>query len=1065
MKAIRFRVASRKYRSKLDFKNAYEQIRLALESVAKSGFITPSGTFVSRVMQQGDTNAPDTMHRVSHIRYLDIVFQTLRHYRFFLSRSKVDLLAPQLEALGSIIDDSGISVDPSKMDAILHPARRSQRNHRSPSFGPSDLNTFLTAQRSLTRSTRFANLPPTSPSDLPMDPLSVPLPADVLSDTAGAWLGDNAASVASSHRSAKLLTRRHHAQEAFEAAAAQRRAEFLAEEERLKQEMDEAMSVADVKSEAGRKNPRPEGSAVEAEAEVMRRRLEDLKREAEALERLIAQRATGLRPRPSPSSSTSPSPLPSIPRLATFGIKVKVKVKEPKPWTGEFDMVKREGWIKTAALYLAGLELDVEAVLDEHLTPFPFYTIRSLFSSEAANGSISPQAWFDARNGRIPFTSVQGVFEALRSHWADDHAAEQALSRYRAARQGNLRARDFGAALDALADACFDRKIDDLDRRTTFVVGLQAQVQDFVRTQLASLKALGKPEATFDEVVRIAALTDGLASFSSKKQSPLSSSPQPGSKKTSTNDLSPSPSKPSFPSPRPATTCTQDALNWQSKHPAAGKADWFDARAHSTNKPVRCYNCGEIGSHFSRSCTASRKDPKGVIVAMLSKLRISSLSTPSSPSSTPSIATSNWFTPLDERGKRGRGLGSTPSVPFSSVSTPPPSSSPASPASSSLRPIDSPSAPIETSSLTLSSLVEPSATAVAPPSVSPGHPEEGAAPGLDSKEAQASGFAPLLESVKKKRKRAHSSKSFSLPPEVADSPLTIPSWFSAKGINRIKGTSLIDSGAQADVLSPDPVHRMGLEVRRLVAPVHADLAADGQQVRLSLFASANVTVGNIVKKGRSFFVLPLPSGIDAILGVPWLKDAGVAVSASSLFVALSGPSEKIFDFNTGCFVEQPDKNFEDLGFVKRSMMDDEFGSFTMCAIRAGVEPALVQEAVESIDLEPHNPLLDIPDDEDPSADLSEEEADEQLTALLSEFDDIFVDSLPGPPPFRPINHRIVLMDDEKKIRPHVIRMPDRYKAQWTAHLRKFVDSGFWSPAALDSACAMFAVPKHDKTQA
>ncbi|GAA5993948.1 hypothetical protein JCM11641_007864 [Rhodosporidiobolus odoratus] len=146
MKAVRFRVASRRYRSKLDFKNAYEQIRLALESVAKSGFITPSGTFVSRVMQQGDTNAPDTMHGVcammflkslgrfldvfyddvfiyshtrrAHLRYLEITFQTLRHYQFFLSRSKVDLLAPRLKALGAVIDDAGILVEPSKMDAI-----------------------------------------------------------------------------------------------------------------------------------------------------------------------------------------------------------------------------------------------------------------------------------------------------------------------------------------------------------------------------------------------------------------------------------------------------------------------------------------------------------------------------------------------------------------------------------------------------------------------------------------------------------------------------------------------------------------------------------------------------------------------------------------------------------------------------------------------------------------------------------------------------------------------------------------------------------------------------------
>ncbi|GAA5988190.1 hypothetical protein JCM11641_001605 [Rhodosporidiobolus odoratus] len=146
VKGVRSRLGAHRYRTKLDFKNAYEQIRLALESVAKSGFVTPSGTFVSRVMQQGDTNAPDTMHRVcammfekamgrfldvfyddvfiyshtrrAHLRYLEIVLTSLRHYRFFLSRSKVDLMAPSLKALGCIIDDTGVSVDPSQWDSV-----------------------------------------------------------------------------------------------------------------------------------------------------------------------------------------------------------------------------------------------------------------------------------------------------------------------------------------------------------------------------------------------------------------------------------------------------------------------------------------------------------------------------------------------------------------------------------------------------------------------------------------------------------------------------------------------------------------------------------------------------------------------------------------------------------------------------------------------------------------------------------------------------------------------------------------------------------------------------------
>jgi hypothetical protein len=73
--------------------------------------------------------------------------------------------------------------------------------------------------------------------------------------------------------------------------------------------------------------------------------------------------------------------------------------------------------------------------------------------------------------------------------------------------------------------------------------------------------------------------------------------------------------------------------------------------------------------------------------------------------------------------------------------------------------------------------------------------------------------------------------------------------------------------------------------------------------------------------------------------------------------------------------------------------------------------------------------------------------------------------LPGPPPFRPVNHTIELANEDEKVCPRAIRRPDRYAEQWSAHLRKFVSTGFWSPAALDSACSLFAVPKHDKTKA
>lgn len=146
MRELRNRVASHRIRSKLDMKAAYEQIRLTPDSVRLSGFVTPNGTFVSHVMQQGDANAPDTMHcviymmfqacigrfldafyndilvyshtRRAHLRYLRIILSSLRHYKFYLSRSKVELMVPRMEALGMVIDQEGISVVPERWEMI-----------------------------------------------------------------------------------------------------------------------------------------------------------------------------------------------------------------------------------------------------------------------------------------------------------------------------------------------------------------------------------------------------------------------------------------------------------------------------------------------------------------------------------------------------------------------------------------------------------------------------------------------------------------------------------------------------------------------------------------------------------------------------------------------------------------------------------------------------------------------------------------------------------------------------------------------------------------------------------
>jgi hypothetical protein len=70
---IRLEVAGATVRSKIDFSDAYEQIRIEPEDVWKSAFATIYGTYVSHTMQIGDCNAPATFQRVMTMLFRDYI--------------------------------------------------------------------------------------------------------------------------------------------------------------------------------------------------------------------------------------------------------------------------------------------------------------------------------------------------------------------------------------------------------------------------------------------------------------------------------------------------------------------------------------------------------------------------------------------------------------------------------------------------------------------------------------------------------------------------------------------------------------------------------------------------------------------------------------------------------------------------------------------------------------------------------------------------------------------------------------------------------------------------------
>ena len=148
MEGMLRRTASKRYRTMLDMKNAYEQIRVIPEHVPRTTVTTPDGNMISHVVQQGDCNAPATHQALmnhlfsafigrfmdiylddiviysdsldEHIKHVKSVMDILRKEKLYLSRSKLHFLPPELKLLGRIIDDQGIRMDSEKVDSVMH---------------------------------------------------------------------------------------------------------------------------------------------------------------------------------------------------------------------------------------------------------------------------------------------------------------------------------------------------------------------------------------------------------------------------------------------------------------------------------------------------------------------------------------------------------------------------------------------------------------------------------------------------------------------------------------------------------------------------------------------------------------------------------------------------------------------------------------------------------------------------------------------------------------------------------------------------------------------------------
>jgi len=140
-------VAAHKYWSKIHLGDGYYNIGIEEDSEQHSTFLMHMGYYRSRIMQQGDGNAPTTMIQPRYEIFKDMVFKDLIIYiddiiifsdaneehvatlrkvqqgllngKFWLKASKCQFFTNRLDILGHILTPDGLHMDPKKIKKVL----------------------------------------------------------------------------------------------------------------------------------------------------------------------------------------------------------------------------------------------------------------------------------------------------------------------------------------------------------------------------------------------------------------------------------------------------------------------------------------------------------------------------------------------------------------------------------------------------------------------------------------------------------------------------------------------------------------------------------------------------------------------------------------------------------------------------------------------------------------------------------------------------------------------------------------------------------------------------------
>ncbi|GJV98207.1 putative reverse transcriptase domain-containing protein [Tanacetum coccineum] len=104
------------YFSKIDLRSGYHQLRVHEDDIPKTAFRTRYGHFEFTVMPFGLTNALATQEE--HEIHLGLVLELLKKEKLYAKFSKCELWLREVHFLGHVINEDGIHVDPSKIEAV-----------------------------------------------------------------------------------------------------------------------------------------------------------------------------------------------------------------------------------------------------------------------------------------------------------------------------------------------------------------------------------------------------------------------------------------------------------------------------------------------------------------------------------------------------------------------------------------------------------------------------------------------------------------------------------------------------------------------------------------------------------------------------------------------------------------------------------------------------------------------------------------------------------------------------------------------------------------------------------